>query len=201
MIKQKLQEKLKKLHRAQRVLRVLNRIGINTSVIEHEEIVTCEESKVIYDKFYDESEYTLCKNVLIRDKKGKNFFLVILPMDKEVDLSMLREIFKTSKLGLATDENLLDILDTERGSVSLFSIINDYQKEVKVLFDESVFDKELLAFHPNYSGMTLMVKREETYRFISQSGNLYAVLMSSLIEKENKETIEKVREMAKRCVA
>lgn len=177
---------------AKKTIEHLQKLEIAGEFYEHEEIITCHQSKVIYDKFgIEEETYSLCKNILLRDKKGKVFFLYITLDSKELDLNLLRESLGTTKLGFATSENLNDILGVPTGSISLFSMINDNNNQVSLIIDQDIFKKEKLAFHPNYSGMTMFVTKEETNNFInSLNSNIIYIESGNCIKKTHKKTFE-----------
>lgn len=125
-----------KIEELKKIYKYLQDLEIRFKTISHPKVISCEESKKYYDlKGMDESKYSLCKNILIRDKKGKNFWLVILDFTKKLDLEMLRDYIGSSKLGLATIEDLDRLLKSKPGSVSLFSLFNDNDKKIKIIFD------------------------------------------------------------------
>lgn len=182
-----MKEKLKDIKKLYEYLRL---IGVSVNTIVHPEVLSCEESKVHYDSMgYDEKDYGLCKNIFIRDKKGKNFWLIIVDYRKRIDMGELKEVLKTSKrLGMATSNDLLDILGVESGSVSLFSVINDTDRRVKVIMDRSLMAKETLAFHPNYSGITSFINKDDAIKFLDTMGHEYDVLdVPTIVEETSME--------------
>lgn len=169
-----MKEELKKVSL---VYKSLKEMQIEVETIGHPIVKSCLESKEHYDKQgYSIKEYGLCKNLFIRDKKGKNFWLVIVDYLKEIDMSSLRTILGTSKLGPATNDNLADILAVESGSVSLFSVLNDKEMKVKVIIDNSLMTKKKLAFHPNYSGMTSFISKSDTIKFLEETKREYCLI-------------------------
>jgi Ala-tRNA(Pro) deacylase len=109
---------------------------------------------------------------------------------KKVDLDTLRERLGTSKLGPATIENLKEILDVEPGSVSLFSILHDKEKRVEVMIDEELSEKNRLAFHPNYNGLTSLINFKDSIRFLKEVGATYSVGEIPGIDEEYEKEIE-----------
>jgi Ala-tRNA(Pro) deacylase len=179
-----------KLREIQQLYQYLQSIQVSVKTITHPEVVSCEESKKHYDMLgYDEEQYGLCKNIFIRDKKGKNFWLVIIDYRKKIDMEELREVLGTKRLGFATSDDLSRILGVQSGSVSLFSVINDRDSKVKVVIDEDLMRKPSLAFHPNYSGLTSFISARDALRFLMSMDNEYAILdvpsKESIIEEES----------------
>jgi Ala-tRNA(Pro) deacylase len=166
-----------KLMQVKEVYETLKALDIKVESISHPEVKKCEQSKLYYDKAgYDTSKYGLCKNIFIRDKKGKKFWLVILDYCSDIDMDILRSDLESSKLGPATKENLSEILGVESGSVSLFSILNDKAKKVEVIIDRKLIEKEKLAFHPNYSGITTFISKSDAVKFLEASETKYKLM-------------------------
>jgi Ala-tRNA(Pro) deacylase len=182
-----------KLKRLKELYSYLQKISISVATISHPEVISCEESKSYYDALgYEEKQYGLCKNIFIRDKKGKNFWLIIIDHNKMIDMVELKEVLhSTRKIGFATSQNLENILGVEAGAVSLFSIFNDKEKRVKVIIDECLIDKDILAFHPNYRGLTSFISSQDAIKFLDSMSCTYSVLAVPSIEKIVYSNIEK----------
>jgi Ala-tRNA(Pro) deacylase len=158
-----------KLESIRELYTLLKSKEIFVETIPHPKVTSCDDSRRYYEELgYNLTEYSLCKNLFIRDKRGKKFWLVIVDYQKRVDMILLRAMLGTSKLGPATIANLLDILDVEKGSVSIFSLINDKQRKVNVILDEELKYKNKLAFHPNYNGLTCFIKSNDVVKFLSE---------------------------------
>jgi len=165
------------LKRAREVLHLLKDMHISVSKIEHSPVRSCIDARKYYDTAgYDIRNYGLCKNLFIRDKRGKHFWLIIIDYLKQIDMELLRNIFKSAKLGPATEDNLLNILGVPSGSVSIFSIINDYEQKVNVIIDSDLCNKEKLAFHPNYNCQTLFISFEDVIKFLDRTQKDYQIM-------------------------
>lgn len=184
-----------KLIQTREVFKCLEELEIPVKLITHPEVISCSESKICYDEQgIDETKYGLCKNILLRDKKGKTFWLLITDYKKQIDLLKLKDVLNESKrIGFATQDDLMTYLGTESGSVSLFSIINDKIGKVKVIIDEDLFDRPKLAFHPNYNGMTVFIKKEDTFKFLEANNNDYEFLkipVKTIVQEEPKKLLK-----------
>lgn len=146
--------------------------------IKHKEVLGCDESANYYDryKYFIGDAYCICKNLFLKERKGeKRTFLVIVPMEKQVDLKELKERLGTSKLEFASSEKMQDLLQTTPGNVSIFNLIFDQDKKVNVVLDQDLFDSELLAFHPLYNGMSIFLKEKEIRKFLDFCNRDYLV--------------------------
>ena len=69
----------------QRVYDALDKLKIKYEVVEHEPVHTMEDM----DRLGLPEKGTLCKNLFLRDSKGKRHFLVTCEESKKVDLKAL----------------------------------------------------------------------------------------------------------------
>ena len=69
----------------QRVYDALNKLGIKYEVVEHEPVHTMEDM----DRLGLPEKGTLCKNLFLRDAKGKRHFLITCDENAKVDLKSL----------------------------------------------------------------------------------------------------------------
>ena len=69
----------------QRVYDALNKMGIKYEVVEHEPVHTMEDM----DRLGLPEKGTLCKNLFLRDSKGKRHFLITADEKTKVDLKTL----------------------------------------------------------------------------------------------------------------
>ena len=66
---------------------------------EHPAVFTCEEA----EKYCGDIPGLPCKNLLLRDKKKRRYFLLILPAEKRADLKKIGETVGESKVSFARD--------------------------------------------------------------------------------------------------
>ena len=91
-------------------------------------------------KFEGEYEHTVfAKNLFFHNKKKKeDLYLVVAAHDTATNTKALEAHFKTGKdnLRIVSDQALLDtLLGAKAGSLSLFAILNDIEKKVKLVID------------------------------------------------------------------
>lgn len=124
---------------------------INFVLHEHPAVFTCED----IDKYCDDLTGLDCKNLFLRDQKGKRHFLFVFPSSKRVELDKICEIVDEKKLSFASAERLKEKLGLVPGAVSPFGLINDKNAEVEAYIDEEVYQSDLVNFHPNRNTATL----------------------------------------------
>ncbi len=146
---------------------ILNQLSVEYNEYDHPPVFTVEEAQ----KYWKDIPGTHCKNLFLRDNKGKKHFLVILPHNKQVDLKKLGEITGAGRLSFASEQRLDKYLGLTPGSVSPFGLINDTENHVEVFIDEDLSKVSLLGFHPNRNDATLTLSFDGLMQFFEWTGN------------------------------
>ena len=151
----------------QKVYDFLDALGISYKRYEHPPVYTVEEA----EKYWEEIGGTHCKNLFLRDAKGKRHFLVVLEHTKKADLKKLAEQIASGRLSFASDRRLEKYLGLEAGAVSPFGLINDSQKNVELILDADLKGKEQISFHPNVNTATISLSFNDFERFLKKTGH------------------------------
>lgn len=128
----------------QRVYDALDKLGIKYEVVEHEPVHTMEDM----DRLGLPAKGTLCKNLFLRDAKGKRHFLVTCDEKKKVDLKALGRTLGAGNLSFASEERLEEHLGLKQGSVSPFGLMNDPDHTVEFFIDKDLSRCKSLGIHP-----------------------------------------------------
>jgi Ala-tRNA(Pro) deacylase len=134
---------------------------------KHPAVYTCEEAK----KYCGDVPGLASKNLLLKNREGKRYFLIILPAVKRADLKKISELVGEKKVSFASAENLKEKLDLEPGSVSPFGLLNDKNHEVEVCVDEEVENADIVSFHPNINTASLELTGEMFRKFLESLEN------------------------------
>lgn len=145
----------------------LQALGISYELVEHPPAFTMEEYNALGFNPDDE----ICKNLFLRDYKGKRHMLVVLKGSKHADLRLIQAEVESSKLSFASDERLAKYLDVKKGSVSPLGLINDTAGAVEVYFDQDLQDAPRLGFHPNDNTATIFLSFADVLRYIESTGH------------------------------
>lgn len=113
----------------------------------------------------------VCKNLFLRDAKGKRHFLVVLCGKKTADLKTLAEKIGSTALGFASAERLTRYLSLSRGEVTPFGILNDHDSAVEVIFDADLIEKPCIGVHPNTNTITVWIAYADIRRIVEEHGN------------------------------
>ena len=90
----------------------------------------------------------ICKNLFLRNRKGTEFYLLVMPGDKPFKTKELSAQIGSSRLSFADETAMEQLLDLHPGSVSVLGLMNDKAHRVHLIVDEDVFDEELFGCHP-----------------------------------------------------
>lgn len=145
----------------------LRALGISYEQVEHAPAFTMDEYNALGFNPNDE----ICKNLFLRDYKGKRHMLVVLKGSKHADLRLIQAEVESSKLSFASDERLKKYLDVQKGSVSPFGLLFDTSAAVEVYFDEDLQNAPRLGFHPNDNTATVFLPFSEVRRYIESTGH------------------------------
>lgn len=156
------------MEQQQNVFEILDELKINYEVINHPAVYTIDEM----DDLGITNQNNVCKNLFLRDYKGKRHFLVILDKDKQADLKKIREQLGTTALSFASEDRLKKYLQLGKGAVTPFGVINDTNCAVEVVFDKDLVGKEILGFHPNDNTATVWISFDDIKKVIEQNGNM-----------------------------
>ena len=151
----------------QKVYEILEKLGISYVKHEHPPVFTVQEA----EKHWENITGTHCKNLFLRNKKGNRHYLIILESSKRADLKQLSVKIGEDKLSFASEERLMRHLGLETGAVSPFGLINDNEKEVRIILDQDLKDAERVNFHPNVNTVTVGVEYKDFERFLAWCGN------------------------------
>lgn len=150
------------------VIKKLDELKIEYKEVSHTPVFTIEEMNKLGDIF---DNAKICKNLFVRDQKGKKHFLIVLPEEKRAPLTEIAEKIQSTKLSFASEERLMKYLKLTPGAVTPLAVINDKQNEVEVIIDEILMKEKLLGVHPCVNTSTLLIKPLDLEKYIKQVNN------------------------------
>ena len=111
-----------------------------------------------------------CKNLLLRDKKKRNWLVVTLA-EKPIDLKVVKQRIGAAHLSFASAERLLEFLGVAPGAVTPFALINDPDGRVNVVLDAEMLKYDWLSYHPLDNAMTTTIARDDLLAFVRACGH------------------------------
>jgi len=143
----------------QKILDILDSLEIEYTNYEHEAVFTCNEAKGVDIPWYR------VKSLLLRNKKATNFYMIVLPDNKQLDTNIIRAIFSDTKMSFASPERMMEKIWLKPWSVSPFALINNTDRDIRVVFD-SVLRNELIWFHPLQNDNTIVLNMTSVEHFL-----------------------------------
>jgi len=142
--------------------------GIKFKEFKHPAVYTCEEAEKFH--VYDKIRGIHSKNLFLKERKSRRFYLVILPAEKKLSIDELGKKLN-DKIKFANEEDLKSILGLTPGSVSPFGLINDKGNKTKIVIDSKVWDSDFVSFHPNTNTETLELAKEGFHNYVKSLPN------------------------------
>jgi Ala-tRNA(Pro) deacylase len=148
------------------VLAALDGLGIAYVRHDHPAVFTVEEALQAWQGI----DATHCKNLFLRNKKGTRHYLVVAEHDRALNLARVAEIVGDDRLSFGSPERLLRVLGLTPGSVSPFGLINDTEKQVRVVVDATLRTCPRVGFHPNTNTATVVLSGSDFEKFLASCG-------------------------------
>ena len=150
------------------VFRALDGLGIEYERYDHPPVFTAEEAAEHWRNIPGKA----VKNLFLRNKKGDRHYLVIVGIEKQVDLRTLVKAVGDDRLSFASPERLMARLGLTPGAVSPFGLIHDTNGSVRVILDEDLRRAARLIFHPNDNTASVTISFDDFERFLASRANV-----------------------------
>lgn len=139
------------------VYKVLDKLNIEYTKIEHPPLFTCEDNENYNIKF----DAVVCKNLFIRNSNKSQYYVIYFPLEKRIDLKSLQMILGEKRLSFGSKNVLEEKLGIKTGAVSIFNIINLKDNDIIFVLDEDILKYEKVGFHPNINTETVIFNPKE----------------------------------------
>lgn len=153
----------------------LKELNIEYKTYDHEPLFTVEQAA----KATAFIPATQCKNLFLKDD-NLDLYLVTAVSDikheTKINLKNLSKYLKAPKLRFADEQLLKQFLGVMPGSVTPFGLINDIESKVKVILDSTLFEYDLVGFHPLENTQTTVILAKDLKKFIESCSNLYQII-------------------------
>ena len=150
-------------------------LGISVSTVRHPPLYTVADSQSLRGEI--SGGHT--KNLFLKDKKD-NFFLVSVGEDAVVDLKQIHTIIgAASRVSFGRPEMLMELLGVIPGAVTVFGLINDTERRVKVVLDQDLMAHDVINAHPLINEATTSITSADLIRFVEATGHDAAILKVS----------------------
>lgn len=156
---------------------ILDELSIDYQKIEHPPVYTSEQAR----ELVPEQAAASAKNLFLKDKKGREHYLLVFDDEKSLELKELAGQLGVNRLSLASPERLYQYLGVDPGAVSLLALVNDPDQQVQLLFDQDLWEADAMQCHPLVNTETLVIGMAGIKRFLENVGhNVHLVYIPPL---------------------
>jgi Ala-tRNA(Pro) deacylase len=140
-------------------------LGIAHHTVRHRPVFTVEEGADI--KAHMPGGHT--KNLFLKDKKGA-LFLISAIAETRIDLNAVSKRIGAGRFSFGSAELLAAHLGVTPGSVTVYSVINDPEQNVRLILDAALFAHDPVNFHPLRNDATTAVSPADLLKFLRALG-------------------------------
>lgn len=109
------------------------------------------------------------KNLFLKDAKGELWLICALGETK-VDLKALPAVIGSARLSFGSEALLFEALGVTPGSVTVFALINDTERRVRLVLDADLLAADPVNFHPLSNAATTAISRAGLLAFLAALG-------------------------------
>ena len=149
----------KRLPKEERVYDLLERLGVPFERVDHDAVGTIEGCYEIEKLLGIE----ICKNLFLRNSKGDQYYLLMLPGGKHLVTKELAKKIGSTRLSFGTPEKMEEYLDITPGSVSVLGLMNDHENNIQLLVDNDIKKWEYFGCHPCINTSSLKIKTADLF--------------------------------------
>ena len=150
-------------------------LGISVSTVRHPPLYTVADSQALRGEIA--GGHT--KNLFLKDKKD-NFFLVSVGEEAEVDLKQIHHLIGAAgRVSFGKPEMLMELLGVIPGAVTVFGLINDSGRRVKVVLDQELMGHAVVNAHPRANVATPSIASAYLVKFVEATGHDAVILQVS----------------------
>ncbi|MER8639227.1 prolyl-tRNA synthetase associated domain-containing protein [Mesorhizobium sp. M0664] len=150
-------------------------LGIEVSTRRHPPLFTVADSQALRGEIA--GGHT--KNLFLKDKKD-NFFLVSVGEEAVVDLKHIHHLIGAAgRVSFGRPEMLMQLLGVVPGAVTVFGLINDTERRIKVVLDEELMSHAVVNAHPLTNEATTSIAAADLVKFVEATGHDAVILKVS----------------------
>lgn len=151
-----------------KVYGLLDALGIPYARLDHDETPSIEYCQEVEKLLGIE----ICKNLFLCNRQMTSFYLLMMPGGKEFRTKDLSTQINSSRLSFANEENMVRLLGTRPGSVSVLGLMNDTSRSVRLLIDRDILKHAYVGCHPCVNTSSLKVSLKDILeKFLPHTGH------------------------------
>ena len=154
------------MEQCQKVYDALDKFEIAFNLVEHPPALTTEDA----DRYIEGIEGVRTKTLFLSNRKKTAWYLVVMDDSKQLDMKRLGEILGESRMQFGSAEKLHEKMSLAPGVVSIFGLLNNSEKDIKVYFDKNILSESIMSFHANDNSKTVFISTDDMLKFVQSAG-------------------------------
>lgn len=150
---------------------LFDRLGLAYRTEEHRAVFTVAEGADVKARLPGGHS----KNLFLKDKAG-DYVLVSALGSTVIKLNQLHKRIGTKRLSFGKPEALFDLLGVVPGSVTVFAVLNDTERKVRLILDKALFAHEAVWFHPMRNTASTRMAPNDIAAFAEATGHPATVI-------------------------
>ena len=122
------------------------------------------------DRYIEGIEGVRTKTLFLSNRKKTAWYLVVMDDSKQLDMKRLGEILGESRMQFGSAEKLHEKMSLAPGVVSIFGLLNNSEKDIKVYFDKNILSESIMSFHANDNSKTVFISTDDMLKFVQSAG-------------------------------
>lgn len=144
----------------------LSELSIPFELVEHPAAFTTEQA----DRYIEGIEGVRTKSLFLTNKKKTAYYLLIMDDQKKLDMDSFKVKVGANRIKFCSEESLMEKMGLTPGTVSIFGLMNNKEKDIQLYFDEDIMDEKRMSFHPNDNTKTIFIDTKDMIKFIEEEG-------------------------------
>ncbi len=145
----------------------LQELKIPFKRVETEEIITMEDCEEVDGKL----EMKMVKTLFLCNRKKTEFYLFITCGDKPFSSKDFSNALGISRVSFSPAELMLEILGTKIGAATVFSLLLDSAKDIRLVIDRDVLSEEFYGCSDSQTTGYMKIKTSDIFEKLLPSIN------------------------------
>ena len=159
------------MYNEQSLLDELKVLGVSYEYYSHEPLFTVEQANALTINI----KGSHCKNLFVKNSKGDKWILT-MPGSERADLKSIAEKLVSSRLSFCSADEMQSDIGVTPGAVTPLAIVNNSEKNVKLVVDKKLADNGIINCHPLINTATISIAFSDLVKFVEHTGHGITVL-------------------------
>ncbi|MDD7305798.1 MAG: YbaK/EbsC family protein [Peptoniphilaceae bacterium] len=154
------------------IIKLLDDKGYDYILLEHPPVESAEDAEESVKGY----EAVRTKTFFLTNKKNKKYYMIAMDVDTQVSMKEFDTILEEKNIHFSSPDKMYNKIGLKPGSVSVFGLLNNEEKDVEVIFDKALFAQEKCCFHVGDNTRTGIFYGEDIKNFVKDLGYDYKIL-------------------------